>query len=101
MVFNIMAESKKSIDYDKLYIRVFKEHLMIEFIPMPNLGLDGGDAIGICVPQKNINENTWKELKTILKILKSEFSLDVYDLYGGQKLGLFNINDFKRNFLGV
>lgn len=101
MAFNIMAESKKSIDYDKLYIRVFKEHLMIEFIPMPNLGLESGDAIGICVPQKNINENTWQELKTILKILKSEFSLDVYDLYDGQKLGLFNINDFKRNFLGV
>lgn len=101
MAFNIMAESKKSIDYNKLCIRVFKEHLMIEFIPMPNLGLDGGDAIGICVPHKNINENTWQELKTILKILKSEFNLDVYDLYGGQKLGLFNINDFRRNLLGI
>jgi hypothetical protein len=74
--------------------------LFVEFIPMPKLGINGGDAIGICIPQKNINGLTWIQLKSILKILKFEFSLDVYDLYGGQKLGLFNIGNFKKNLLG-
>ena len=60
---------------------------------------NGGDAIGICIPLKNANEETWTQLKPVLKKLKSDFNCDVYDLYGGQKLGLLNLDSFKNNLL--
>ena len=72
MAFNIIAESKKSIDFKKLHKVLFDPELPFEFFPMPGLGLEGGDAIGICVPLKNANERTWMLLKPVLKKLKSD-----------------------------
>lgn len=99
MAFNIIAETDKKLDFDKLHKKVYSESFSFNFVPMPGLGIKGGDAIGICIPLSNANEETWTQLKPILKKLKSEFNCDVYDLYGGQKLGLFNIDTFKRNLL--
>lgn len=99
MAFNIIAETDKKIDFDKLHQKVYSETYNFDFVPMPGLGLNGGDAIGICIPLKNANEETWTQLKPVLKKLKSDFKCDVYDLYGGQKLGLFNIDTFKNNLL--
>ncbi|HEY0056905.1 MAG TPA: hypothetical protein VGB63_16260 [Pedobacter sp.] len=73
--------------------------MSVELFPMPQLGIDGGDAVGICVPFKNANEKTWLELKRILKLLKSTFQCDVYDLYSGEKLGMFNIGSFRKSLL--
>ncbi|MFT3679057.1 MAG: hypothetical protein QM791_02220 [Ferruginibacter sp.] len=100
MAFNIIAETSKKLDYEKLYKAVYSGSVNFEFVPMPGLGLNNGDAIGICIPLKNANEITWTQLKPILKTLKSDFGCDVYDLYGGQKLGLFNADSFKKNLLG-
>jgi hypothetical protein len=96
MAFNIIAETDKKLDYNKIYNKVYSDHLNFDFVPMPGLGLNGGDALGICIPLSNRSELTWIQLKPILKILKSKFGCDVYDLYGGQKLGLFNIDSFNK-----
>ncbi|TWI77976.1 hypothetical protein IQ13_4219 [Lacibacter cauensis] len=100
MAFNIIAEATKKLDYDKIHSVVYSDNLNFAFVPMPGLGLYDGDAIGICIPLNNANETTWTQLKPILKTLKSEFGCDVYDLYGGQKLGLLNSDSFKKNLLG-
>jgi hypothetical protein len=97
MAFNIIAETDKKLDYEKIHAEIFSDDLNFEFIPMPGFGLSNGDAIGICVPLKNVNELTWTQLKPVLQVLKSKFGCDVYDLYGGQKLGFFNIGSFKKN----
>jgi len=99
MAFNIIAETDKMLDFKRLQSKIYAENLNFELIPMPGLGLRGGDAIGICVPRKNANEKTWKQLKPALRRLRSEFDCDVYDLYGGQKLGFFNSKKFKKNLL--
>lgn len=99
MAFNIIAETDKKLDYAKLHQVIYSEGLGIDYIPMEGLGINGGDAIGISVPLKVVNEQTWKYLKSILKYLKHRFRCNVYDLYGGQKLGLFNIDSFKHNLL--
>lgn len=99
MSFNIIAETRGRLDYAKLHQKIYQENMGFEFVPMPSLGISGGDAIGISVPLKNANENTWCKLKPVLKILKWRFGCDVYDLYGGQKLGLFNIDSIKANLL--
>jgi hypothetical protein len=99
MAFNIMAESSGKLNYNKIHEKVVMGELPFDVVPMPGLGVNGGDALGICVPFKNANESTWQQLKPVLLILKSQFSCDVYDMYGGQKLGSFNINTFKTNLL--
>ena len=66
---------------------------------MPGLGLNGGDAIGISIPLGNANAKTWDQLRPVLKTLKFRFGMDVYDLFGGQKLGIFNIDSFKENLM--
>ncbi len=99
MAFNIIAETEKKLDYDTLHKQLCSEDLNFDFVPMPGLGLNGGDAIGICIPLNNANDETWTQLKPVLKKLKSSFNCNVYDLYGGQKLGLFNIDTFKKNLM--
>lgn len=99
MAFNIIAETDKKLEYDTLHKKVYSEDFNFDFVPMPGFGLNGGDAIGICISLKNANEETWTQLKPVLKKLKSDFNCDVYDLYGGQKLGHFNIDTFKDNLL--
>jgi len=99
MAFNIIAETNKKLDYEKIHREVYSDNLNFEFVPMPGLGLNDGDAIGICVPLNNANDMTWTQLRPILMTFKSKFGCDIYDLYGGQKLGLFNIDSFKQNLL--
>ncbi|MRG48772.1 hypothetical protein GFS24_26925 [Chitinophaga sp. SYP-B3965] len=99
MAFNIIAETTKRLDYKKIHASIFSSDLDFELVPMPGLGINNGDAIGICIPMNNATESTWEQLKPVLKVLRSKFGCDVYDLYGGQKLGLFNINSFKENLL--
>jgi len=100
MAFNIIAETGKRLDYEKIHKELHSTELNFDFFPMPGSGLSGGDALGICIPLKNADENTWRQLKSILKKLRADFNCDVYDLYGGQKLGLFNSDTFRDNLLG-
>lgn len=100
MAFNIIAETTKKLDYEKIHRVAYSDNLNFEFVPMPGLGPNEGDAIGICIPLKNANEITWTQLKPVLKTLKSNFGCAIYDLYGGKKLGLFNSDSFKKNLLG-
>ena len=99
MSFNIIAETSGRLNYNEVHRKVYKEELPFDFIPMPHLGPEGGDALGICVPLKNASESTWKELRPVLKILRAKFGCEVYDLYGGQRLNFFNIDSFRRNLL--
>ncbi len=99
MAYNIIAETDKKLDYGRIHKYVYSQEFSFDFFPMPGHGLNGGDAIGISIPLKKANEETWAQLKPVLKILKSDFHCDVYDLYGGQRLGLFNIDTFKKNLL--
>jgi hypothetical protein len=99
MAFNIIAETEKKLDFDSIHEQVYLVDFNFDFVPMPRLGLNGGDAIGICIPLNNANEETWAQLKPVLNKLKSDFNCDVYDLYGGQKLDFFNIDTFKKKLL--
>lgn len=99
MSFNILAETSRHLPYEKWHRALVRENLPFDLVPMPGLGPHGGDAIGICVPAKNANEATWNLLKPVLQSLRAA-GCDVYDLYGGQKLGWFNLGTFKKNLLG-
>ena len=99
MSFNIIAETSSRLDFQKIYHAVYKDELPFDFVPMPDLGPEGGDALGICIPLENASEATWNELLPVLNILRTKFRCAVYDLYGGQKLGFFNSKTFKKTLL--
>lgn len=99
MSFNIIAETSKKLDFEKLHQEIYTEILNFDLVPMPGLGINGGDALGICIPLNKANKNTWIQLKPVLKILRSKFDCDVYDLYGGQKVNFWNTHIIKNNLL--
>lgn len=99
MSFNIMAESARQLDYETIQALLYAEDLPFGFVPMPGLGINGGDALGICVPLIQANDATWKLLKPVLKKLRSRFHCDVYELYDGQKLGCLNAGKIRQNLL--
>ncbi|WP_343304134.1 hypothetical protein AAHN97_21415 [Chitinophaga niabensis] len=100
MSFNIIAETTRSLNYTEVHAAIHSPDLNFDLVPMPGLGINKGDAMGICIPMNNANESTWEQLKPVLKILRIKFGCEVYDLYGGQKLGLFNMKTFKQNLIG-
>jgi hypothetical protein len=99
MSFNIIAEKPSRLDYYEVHRAVYKDDLFFDFVPMPTLGPNGGDALGICVPLKNANKNTWKQLSPVLEILRTKFGCEVYELYDGQILNDFNSTSFEKNLL--
>lgn len=100
MAFNIIAETNKPLNYELIHEEFFQDALPFELIPMPGLGKQNGDALGICIPLNNAIASTWPLLKVTIEKLSSEFGCDIYDLYGGQKLNETNILTFKQNLLG-
>ncbi|MBS1636350.1 MAG: hypothetical protein JST26_10565 [Bacteroidetes bacterium] len=100
MAFNIMAEASNALDYELLHKEIYEANLPFDFVPMKGLGIGNGDAIGICVPLRNANYDTWIKLESVLLKLKDQFACDVYDLYGGQKLDSLNMASIRQNLLG-
>ena len=85
MAYNIFAETNRKIKWEELNKRLVMNRLL-EYVPMPGMGIDGGDALGISIPSKNIRNETWAELKMAIEILGNEFQLDLYDMYYGEKI---------------
>lgn len=96
MSYNIFAETDKKIDWEKLNDRVVIQ-MFIEYFPMQGMGINGGDALGISIPSKNIKNGVWEELKIAIDILKNEFQFDLYDMYYGAKIDSKLMDNIKKN----
>lgn len=99
MAYNILAESKEKISWEELNKKLFKNDMLIEFIPMPKLGICGGDALGISIPSKNANKKAWEELKKIIYILINDYKFELYDMYYGVKIDDSNLDRIKNNII--
>ena len=99
MALNFVAETSNSLDFTSIHKEIYSENLPFDFIPMRGLGKDNGDAIGICVPIKNANQNTWNKLEPILVKLKNQFACNVYDLYSGQQIDSSTISSIRQLFI--
>ena len=42
---------------------------LIEYVPMPEMGIHHGDAIGISIPSKN-GIKAWNELESVISLLE-------------------------------
>lgn len=96
MAYNIFAETNKKINWEELNQRVVVK-MFIEYFPMPGMGINGGDALGISIPSKNLRNGTWEELKRVIEILEIEFQFDLYDMYYGLKIDSKLMDKIKEN----
>lgn len=99
MSYNILAETDKTINWEQLNERVVRK-MFIEYIPMPGMGVNGGDALGISIPAKNLGYGAWEELKRSIEILKTEFQLNLYDMYYGAEIDSKLMAKIKNNLTG-
>lgn len=98
MSLNFIGEKSGKISWKDLYKDIYRENLQIELVPMDACGIDGGDAIGICIPQKKISEKSWKELKETFLILKEKYDLEIVDMYAGSKIDTACLDGLKMYF---
>lgn len=99
MSYNILAETDKTINWEQLNQRVVRK-MFVEYIPMPGMGVNGGDALGISIPAKNLSYGAWEELKRSVQILKTEFQLNLYDMYYGAEIDSKLMVKIKNNLIG-
>lgn len=52
MAYNFWVESAAKIDWEQLNKSV-QPFQLLEYVPMPGMGLNGGDAIGLSIPMRN------------------------------------------------
>ena len=94
MAYNLMCESSRKIHWEK--INIYASRLMrVEILPMPNLGIDGGDAFGICIPLKKTGEKAWRETESLLTSLLQDPSLCIYEMYSSKRITLNNLHELK------
>ena len=94
MSYNIICESTEKINWKELNAYVSKM-MLLEVLPMPNMGIDGGDAIGICVPLAKTGEKAWRETESLLTSLLQDPSLCIYEMYSGKRITLNNLHELK------
>ena len=100
MSFNIMCESSKKIDWHTF--NKFKSHNLfnkVEVIPMPELGRNKGDALGVCVPLDNIGMAAWRQLKRMLEYLLDQEEIEIYNLYSGERVTKKNIESLQQEVI--
>jgi len=98
MSLNFIAEKSNKINWEDLHKDVYREDLLIELVPMVECEINGGDAVGICIPQKKISEKAWKDLKDTLLIFNKKYVLEIVDMYSGNKVETSSLEDLKMYF---
>lgn len=94
MAYHLMCESSKKIDWKEM--NTYTSRLTaVEVLPMPGLGVDGGDAIGVCVPLKNVGKKAWREMKALLRTLLKIPQLCIYEMYSGKQITKRNMHELK------
>lgn len=85
MSYNLLAECDRAIPWEDLHNRL-QPFTVVEYVPMPGLGIGGGDALGLSVPQKQAGEYAWQELCRVMAVLQSVYGLALYDMYYGERV---------------
>jgi len=96
MAYNIFVETDKQVDWEELHQKVMPK-ILVEYIPMPQNGKNGGDALGISIPSKNVGVKAWEELKNTIDILKTDYGFDLYDMFYGAKIDSELLGKVKQN----
>ena len=82
MAYNLFGESSSKINWKELNESV-QPFRLIEYVPMPGMGLDGGDAIGLSIPAKNTGVAAYQEFLQVTELLRNTFHFTLYVLYYG------------------
>lgn len=98
MALNFLAEKQEKINWKELHSIIYRDDLLIELVPMIGCGKNGGDAIGISIPRKNIGEKSWSQLKETILILQQNLGFQIFDMYSGISIEISNLDDLRQYF---
>lgn len=96
MAYNFIGESSAKICWEDLNKRVQPFRLM-EYVPMPSMGVDGGDAIGLSVAAQNIGPAVYQELLQVMKLLQQDFHCVLYNMYYGTIVDSHSLEQIKKD----
>ncbi len=82
MAYNFWGESSAKISWEKLN-QCVQPFRLLEYVPMPGMGLDGGDAIGSSIPMKNTGPSAYQEFIQVAALLQKKFGCTLYIMYYG------------------
>ena len=82
MAYNFWVESAAKIDWEQLNKSV-QPFQLLEYVPMPGMGLNGGDAIGLSINMRNAGPCAYEEFLQVAALLQTEFQCTIYTMYNG------------------
>lgn len=94
MAYNLMCESSEKIHWEELNTHASRL-MQVEILPMPTLGINGGDAFGICIPLKKAGEKAWREMELLLTTLLQNPKFCIYEMYSNKRITLNNLHELK------
>ncbi len=98
MGYTVMAESKGALDWAEVHRAVMPLRRRVELFPIPGEG-GMGDALGLSVAQKNVNDLGWEEITQMADVLGKKFGMEVIDLPSGTRLGPDTLEAVMKRFL--
>lgn len=98
MSLNFIAESQNKVKWEDINNELCKGGIAVEFFPIPSESNQNGDSIGISIPRNNVCEGALQEIKNAICKLVSKFSMEVYDMYSGEKVDINKLEYLKNYF---
>lgn len=86
MAFNLLAVAETPIDWTLVSETYRNTDRMFEMFPIAEP--KNGDAIGISIPIKYLNEQSWQSALAFLLALTDLGPLKIYDMYLGNEVDL-------------
>ena len=86
MAFNLLAIPQAPVDWSEISERYIETDRLFEIFPIA--GTEIGDALGISIPSKFFNEESWGSASTFLARLAESCKLEVYDMYAGSVIDI-------------
>lgn len=101
MSFNLLAETQKTINWDKIsQVPISGSFTEVELFPIPaEIGHDNTNSVGISIPMKNVNKKAIKELRIIMEELFKD-GFRIYELYNGNEITSENFSSIEKLLIG-
>ena len=96
MAYNFLAESSESLDWARLVSRLSAVGAgMVEAFPIPAEDVEEKNAVGVSLPRKSADEEGSRHLEATLRMLMTEFLMEITDLHAGHRISTKDLADIR------
>jgi hypothetical protein len=97
--YNLLAESPSGVDWEAVERRLKPELRWVEIFPIPG-DTGSSDALGLSIPAKAAEEESFREICRLARLLREDFGMRIVDLHTSSELTPATEELFRRSFLG-